>query len=117
MLWHPQGSLTEYEQWLDQYFSTVIESAISSGDDDNDSLVLSESGRIAEAVNADTDFDGLTDDDEININSYPTNPRNDDTDGDGFLDSTELIPELLSIGFHPLILTNHRLTQRFTHVI
>ena len=100
----PRSSLTEYEQWLDQYFSTVIESAISSGDDDNDSLVLSEEwSYLTNPLNADTDFDGLTDDDEINNNSYPTNPRNDDTDGDGFLDSTELIPELLSIGFHPLI--------------
>ena len=67
----PRSSLTEYEQWLDQYFSTVIESAISSGDDDNDSLVLSEEwSYLTNPLNADTDFDGLTDDDEINNNSY-----------------------------------------------
>ena len=100
----PRSSLTDYEKWLDQYFSTVKEGAILNGDEDNDSLVLSEEWSfLTNPLSADTDADGLTDDDEINNNSYPTNPRNSDTDGDGFLDSTELLPELLSIGFHPLL--------------
>lgn len=44
---------------------------------------------------ADSDGDGLTDKDEINI--YKTNPINGDTDGDGYLDGVEI-----KNGFDPL---------------
>ena len=40
------------------------------------------------AINMDTDSDGVTDKDEINI--YRTNPDNPDTDGDGYNDWEEL---------------------------
>ena len=100
----PRSSLTDFEQWVDQYFSTILTSAISSADEDNDTLSLADEWTYrTNPLNADTDGDGLEDADEINNSNYPTNPRNSDTDGDGFSDSTELLTELLIAGFHPLI--------------
>src|SRR4051812_23712962 len=50
--------------------------------------------RIARAQSVDSDNDGLTDDDEINI--YHTNPDVADTDGDSFSDGDEI-----KFGFDP----------------
>jgi hypothetical protein len=41
-----------------------------------------------ESLATDTDDDGLSDDDEVNI--YGTDPNNPDTDGDGYLDGVEV---------------------------
>jgi len=43
---------------------------------------------FAQADSTDSDQDGLSDYEEINI--YFTNPKNPDTDGDGYLDGTEI---------------------------
>lgn len=43
----------------------------------------------------DSDFDGLTD--EIEINQYKTDPTKSDTDGDGYWDGLEIIT-----GYNPL---------------
>ncbi|MCH7227809.1 thrombospondin type 3 repeat-containing protein, partial [Haloferula sp. A504] len=48
---------------------------------------------------ADTDGDGLSDDDENNI--YGTNPNNPDTDGDGVGDGVEVAN--VALGFDPLV--------------
>jgi hypothetical protein len=47
------------------------------------------------AVDLDSDQDGLSDADEINI--YGTNPLKSDTDGDGYLDGDEV-----KNGYNPL---------------
>jgi pimeloyl-ACP methyl ester carboxylesterase len=43
---------------------------------------------IMDPCNADSDGDGITDSDEINV--YHTNPANADTDGDGYTDKQEI---------------------------
>jgi hypothetical protein len=56
----------------------------------------------AEAVSIDSDSDGLTDYDEINI--YHTDPNNSDTDSDGYNDGDEI-----KNGYSPLDLDNIKL--------
>ena len=52
----PRSSLTDFEQWVDQYFSTILTSAISSADEDNDTLSLAEEWTYrTNPLNADTD--------------------------------------------------------------
>ncbi|CAA6825549.1 MAG: Unknown protein, partial [uncultured Sulfurovum sp.] len=46
------------------------------------------SGGVLGVVEADSDEDGLSDEDEQTI--YGTNPNNNDTDGDGLLDADEI---------------------------
>ena len=52
--------------------------------------------KLGGVFRADTDGDGIYDDDEINI--YITNPNNSDTDGDGMLDGSEI-----TFGLDPLV--------------
>lgn len=67
-------------------------------DYDQDKLTnLEEKFHGTDYDNADTDFDGLSDYDEINgvktkngLKTYETDPLSDDTDGDGLRDGTEL---------------------------
>ena len=67
-------------------------------DYDQDKLTnLEEKSHGTDYDNADTDFDGLSDYDEINgvktkngLKTYETDPLSDDTDGDGLRDDTEL---------------------------
>ncbi len=59
------------------------------GDDDNDGLTGAQELALGtDPFNPDTDGDGLTDGDEINI--YGTDPLNPDTDGDGLTDGDEV---------------------------
>ncbi len=51
--------------------------------------------RIGDAITKDSDKDGISDYDEVNL--YQTNPFTADTDGDGFIDSVEITQ-----GFNPL---------------
>ena len=53
-------------------------------------------------LNIDSDNDGLTDNDEINV--WYTDPNNPDTDGDGYLDGNEV-----EHGYDPLIPGSARL--------
>ena len=70
----------------------------SDEDFDNDGLTnLEEKGYGTDYENPDTDFDGLSDYDEIrgvktkdNLSTYITDPLSDDTDGDGLRDDIEL---------------------------
>ncbi len=50
--------------------------------------------RIGDAVTHDSDKDGVSDYDEVNL--YSTNPFAADTDGDGFIDSAEI-----TLGYNP----------------
>jgi hypothetical protein len=70
--------------------STVIaQTAAAEGDDDGDGLSnLYEKNLGTDPKNPDTDGDGLTDGEEVNI--YGTNPKNNDTDGDTLLDGYEV---------------------------
>lgn len=56
-------------------------------------MILKE--RVGEGVSNDSDKDGVSDYDEVNL--YNTNPFSADTDGDGFIDGTEI-----SLGYNPL---------------
>ncbi|MCD5381728.1 MAG: Ig-like domain-containing protein [Candidatus Pacebacteria bacterium] len=76
-----------YTQTLSQAFE-----AITIETERNERLIRS---RVGDAVTADTDADGVTDYDEINL--YSTNPFSADTDGDGFTDAYEI-----ASGFNPL---------------
>lgn len=51
--------------------------------------------RVGDGVSNDSDKDGVSDYDEVNL--YNTNPFSADTDGDGFIDGTEI-----SLGYNPL---------------
>jgi len=50
--------------------------------------------RVGDAITNDSDKDGITDYDEVNL--YKTNPFAADTDGDGFIDSAEI-----TLGYNP----------------
>jgi hypothetical protein len=51
--------------------------------------------RVGDAISVDSDKDGISDFDEINI--YHTNPFSADTDGDSYIDSAEI-----TLGYNPL---------------
>ncbi len=62
-----------------------------SADSDNDGLTNSEEVNLGtDPAVADTDGDGLSDGDEVN--TYGTNPTNSDTDNDGFSDAEDSDP-------------------------
>lgn len=59
------------------------------GDEDGDNIAnIDEYENGLDALNPDTDFDGLNDGEEIN--EYNTDPLNPDTDGDSLLDGEEI---------------------------
>ncbi|MFA5453107.1 MAG: hypothetical protein WC248_06005, partial [Candidatus Methanomethylophilaceae archaeon] len=75
---------TEYFCGLDPLISDLNE------DFDGDGLTLQQEQELGtEFWNADTDFDGLSDGDEVNL--YGTDPLLPDTDGDGLLDGEEIL--------------------------
>ena len=57
--------------------------------DDGEEVVLGSDGYITDPNDADSDDDGLTDDEEVN--TYGTIPTDDDTDSDGITDGEEVI--------------------------
>lgn len=68
--------------------TSVGDPALCSPIGDGDLKASCEEDAAAQAVNKDTDGDGLTDGEEVGI--YKTDPRNPDTDGDGFKDGDEV---------------------------
>ncbi len=72
-----------------QTATAEMQTAIAEGDDDGDGLSNTEERTLGtDPNNPDTDDDGLTDGQEVNI--YGTNPKNNDTDGDTLLDGYEV---------------------------
>ncbi|NYJ03616.1 serine/threonine-protein kinase [Nocardioides thalensis] len=68
------------------YYSTFVEPE----DTDEDGLTDDEEGELGtDPSNPDSDGDGLTDGDEVNAEA-PTDPMNPDTDGDGATDGDEV---------------------------
>jgi hypothetical protein len=87
--------ITEREQWMDQHFYTVWESAIDWNSDDQsegydgDGLTNAEEWQYrTNPFLSDTDGDGLAD--KVEIEATRTNPISRDTDGDGFPDNIEV---------------------------
>lgn len=65
-------------------------------DKDGDGMEDSKEEELGTSIyEPDTDFDGLTDD--VEIQNYGTDPTNPDTDGDGFWDGLEILN-----GYNPL---------------
>jgi len=65
-------------------------------DTDQDGLSDADEERYKTSITeSDSDFDGLTDAEEIKI--YKTDPTNPDSDGDGFIDGVEVLG-----GYNPL---------------
>lgn len=76
-----------------------LDSNISDGDYDNDQDGLSNYKEYTfntDPNRADSDFDGLSDGDEVNV--YGTDPLNPDTDDDGLSDGDEI-----ALGLNPLM--------------
>lgn len=77
------------DDWELLYFAN-LGVATGSGNNDGDSLTnVQEQASGTSPTLADTDTDGLDDDDEVNV--YGTNPLEQDTDGDGLNDNDEAI--------------------------
>ena len=80
------------ESWLVKYFGQVdceVSLCGPSADPDNDSLTNSKEQEYGtDPQNADSDYDGLADSDEVQV--YNTDPVVSDTDGDGFEDGSEV---------------------------
>lgn len=78
-------------EWLKKYFGSVdCDEALCgpTADPDEDGLANSQEQQYStDPQNADSDYDGLADSDEIQV--YNTDPRVADTDGDGFEDGLE----------------------------
>ena len=89
-----------YRTYTDPLREDTDGDGINDGDEDFDGDNLNnidEKNYGTDYENSDTDFDGLSDYDEVNgvknkggSYTYTTDPLNDDTDGDGLRDSTEL---------------------------
>lgn len=73
--------LSSVHQTLSNMFYVGVDLSSTSEDFDGDGIV--------NALDADNDNDGLTDDQEYELG---TSPVNTDTDGDGFSDSTDVFP-------------------------
>ncbi len=77
------------DSWETTYFGAGNLSQTASGDPDSDGLTnLQEQSRGTNPTLADTDGDGLTDGNEVNVRG--TNPLVADTDGDGLSDGVEV---------------------------
>lgn len=91
---------------LSDYFEFVVMGSdpntadnTANDDDDQDGLTnKAEAEHNTDPFTADTDGDGISDGDEVNV--YHTDPLNEDTDGDGLTDGEE-INDLASYGFDP----------------
>lgn len=89
-----------YRTYTDPLRIDTDNNGINDGDEDYDKDKLTnieEKNYGTDYDNADTDFDGLSDYDEINgvktkngLYTYQTDPLNEDTDGDGLRDNSEL---------------------------
>lgn len=76
-----------------------LDNILSDGEYDNDQDGLSNYEEYllgTDPLRADSDFDGLSDGDEVNV--YDTDPLNPDTDGDGLSDGDEI-----ALGLNPLV--------------
>lgn len=76
-----------------------LDSTLSDGEYDNDQDGLSNYEEYilgTDPLRADSDFDGLSDGNEVNV--YDTDPLNPDTDGDGLSDGDEI-----ALGLNPLV--------------
>lgn len=76
-----------------------LDSTLSDGEYDNDQDGLSNYEEYllgTDPLRTDSDFDGLSDGDEVNV--YGTDPLNPDTDGDGLSDGDEI-----ALGLNPLV--------------
>lgn len=76
-----------------------LDSTLSDGEYDNDQDELSNYEEYllgTDPLRADSDFDGLSDGDEVNV--YGTDPLIPDTDGDGLSDGDEI-----ALGLNPLV--------------
>ncbi len=76
-----------------------LDNTLSDGEYDNDQDGLSNYEEYllgTDPLRADSDFDGLSDGDEVNV--YGTDPLNPDTDGDGLSDGDEI-----ALGLNPLV--------------
>jgi len=83
------------DSWKIKYGFSVTDPGVASADPDNDGLTnLQEYQLGTDPTNPDTDGDGIPDGQEVKIG---TNPLNSDTDGDGLPDGQEL-----SLGTNPL---------------
>ncbi|MCL5435618.1 MAG: hypothetical protein M1275_00885 [Patescibacteria group bacterium] len=87
-----EGTAAMPDEWLNKYFGSAdCASAIcgSAADPDNDGLTNSQEQKYStDPNNPDSDFDGLSDSDEVQV--YNTDPRVADTDGDKFEDGDEV---------------------------
>lgn len=76
-----------------------LDNTLSDGEYDNDQDDLNNYEEYllgTDPLRADSDFDGLSDGDEVNV--YNTDPLNPDTDGDGLSDGDEI-----ALGLNPLV--------------
>ena len=90
--WPPDGvnSNNDINDSNQNINSSLLQDAYKDGISDSLEAAYKTNPQIA-----DTDFDGLSDGDEVN--AWKTNPINPDTDGDGFRDSDEV-----KGGYNPL---------------
>ncbi len=69
--------------------TAMAQTAVALGDNDHDGLSNQQDLQLGtDPNNPDTDGDGLTDGQEVNV--YGTDPKNRDTDGDGLTDGQEV---------------------------
>lgn len=84
------------EEIIDSEADVIAEEDIDKLDTDRDGLTDIEELELGLDINnVDTDGDGLSDRDEVNV--YKTDPLNPDSDSDGYLDGAEI-----SSGYNPL---------------
>ncbi len=79
------NSREELTQTIDTHLSEMI-TALQEVIEHNESFIRE---RVGDALKNDSDNDGVTDYDEVNI--YSTNPYTSDSDGDGYSDGSEIM--------------------------
>jgi hypothetical protein len=94
------GLSKKLTQEITDYF-VKVESALQKAIANNETIIKN---RVGDKVLNDSDQDGISDYDEINI--YHTDPFNADTDGDGFIDGAEVLNN-----FDPTNQTSEALVQ------
>lgn len=83
------ASSTQASSTLEQPAATETPAVTAPIDSDGDSLTDTEEEALGTKINLiDSDFDGLSDYEEVKV--YKTNPLNPDSDGDGYKDGDEV---------------------------